>query len=138
MKQISEPETITQMCFACGPRNPIGLKLVFEDDGEVCRARFVPRPEHQGWPGRVHGGILSTLLDEAVAQLLYRREETAVTAELNVRFKQAALLGQELLVEARQVGGRGRLVEAAAEVRSTDGTVVAAAQVKLLKVPLDV
>lgn len=89
---------------------------------------------HQGWNGRVHGGILSTLLDEAMAQLLYRRQETAVTAELTVRFKRSAPVGRELVVEARRTAARGRLVEVKAEARFTDGTVVAAAGAKFLKV----
>ncbi|MBE0467611.1 MAG: PaaI family thioesterase [Candidatus Desulforudis sp.] len=122
------------MCFACSPDNPIGLKLVFEDDGVVCRTRFTPGLVHQGWNGRIHGGILSTLLDEAMAQLLYRRRETAVTAELTVRFKRSAPVGRELLVEARQAAARGRLVEVKAQARFTDGTVVATAGAKFLKV----
>ncbi len=93
------------MCFACSPDNPIGLKLVFEDEGEVCRTRFVPGVEHQGWTGRIHGGILVTLLDETMAQLLYRRGQTAVTAELTVRFKRPVPVGRTLVAEARQVGG---------------------------------
>jgi uncharacterized protein (TIGR00369 family) len=128
----------THMCFACSPDNPIGLRLVFEDESEICRTRFVPGVEHQGWIGRIHGGILATLLDEVMAQLLYRRAETAVTAELTVRFKRAAPVGRELLVEARQVGARGRLIEVEAEARFTDGTVVATARAKFLKVPMDI
>lgn len=130
-------DSAVNMCFACSPDNPIGLKLVFTGEGDCCRTRFVPGPEHQGWTGRVHGGILTTLLDEAMAQLLYRRREAAVTAELTVRFRQPAPVGRELLVEARPLAARGRLVEVEAQARFTDGTVVATAQAKFLKVPLD-
>ena len=128
----------THMCFACSPDNPIGLKLVFEDEGEVCRTRFVPGVEHQGWTGRIHGGILATLLDEAMAQLLYRRKQTAVTAELTVRFKRPVPVGRALVVEARRVGGRGRLIEVEARACFEDQTVVASAHAKFLKVPLDI
>ena len=55
----------SSMCFLCGVNNPIGLKLKFYTDGEDrCIARFRPRPEHQGYPGYLHGGINSALLDE--------------------------------------------------------------------------
>ncbi len=128
----------THMCFACSPINPIGLKLVFADEGDACVTRFVPGREHQGWTGRVHGGIVTTLLDEAMAQFLYRRHETAVTAELTVRFRLPVPVERELLVEARQTGARGRLLMLEAKARLVDGTVVATAQGKFLRVPAQV
>jgi len=52
------------MYFVRGIEHPIGLKLKFGTDEEGrCVARFQPRPEHQGFPGQLHGGIISTLLD---------------------------------------------------------------------------
>jgi acyl-coenzyme A thioesterase PaaI-like protein len=52
------------MSFACGVDNPIGLHLSsYTDDEGRCIARFRPKPEHQGYPGHLHGGIISTLLD---------------------------------------------------------------------------
>jgi hypothetical protein len=55
----------SRMCFVCGIDNPIGLHLSFYTDDEGrCVARFRPKPEHQGYPGHLHGGIISTLLDE--------------------------------------------------------------------------
>ena len=60
-----EKQLNLRMCFACGIENPIGLKLKFYTDGEDrCIAHFHPRPAHQGYPGQVHGGLVSTLLDE--------------------------------------------------------------------------
>ena len=60
-----EKQPNSRMCFVCGVDNPIGLHLSFyTDDAGRCIARFRPRPEHQGFPGWLHGGIASTLLDE--------------------------------------------------------------------------
>jgi len=60
-----EKQPNSRMCFVCGINNPIGLKLKFYTDDEGrCIARFQPKPEHQGYPGQLHGGIISTLLDE--------------------------------------------------------------------------
>jgi acyl-coenzyme A thioesterase PaaI-like protein len=72
-----------------------------------------------------------------MAQLLYRRGQTAVTAELTVRFKRPVPVGRALVAEARQVGGRGRLIEVEARAYFDDRTVVAEARAKFLKVPLD-
>jgi hypothetical protein len=63
-EDIMEKQPNSRMCFVCGIENPIGLKLKFYTDDEGrCIARFRPKPEHQGFPGQLHGGIISTLLD---------------------------------------------------------------------------
>lgn len=121
------------MCFACSPDNPIGLKLSFSDDGEVSRAHFVPREEHQGWTGIVHGGLIATLLDEAMAQWVWRRGIKAVTAAMEIRFKKAVPVGEPVTVRAWGEGERGRLLTLAAEVRLGDGGVAATATAKFLK-----
>ena len=54
---------VDDMCFACGRKNPIGLKLQFHFDGDDYVTTFEVRPEHQGWAGIVHGGLLATALD---------------------------------------------------------------------------
>jgi acyl-coenzyme A thioesterase PaaI-like protein len=59
-----EKQPNSRMCFVCGVDNPIGLHLSFytDDEGRTV-ARFRPKPEHQGYPGHLHGGLISTLLD---------------------------------------------------------------------------
>ena len=46
------------LCFGCGANNRIGLHLRFEWDGDTCGSFWTPKPEHQGWADRVHGGLL--------------------------------------------------------------------------------
>jgi acyl-coenzyme A thioesterase PaaI-like protein len=61
---IIEKQPNSRMCFVCGIDNPIGLHLAFYTDEEGrCIARFRPKSEHQGYPGHLHGGLISTLLD---------------------------------------------------------------------------
>jgi hypothetical protein len=64
-ENIVEKQPNSHMCFVCGIENPIGLKLFFytDDQGRTI-TRFRPKPEHQGYSGHLHGGIISTLLDE--------------------------------------------------------------------------
>jgi acyl-coenzyme A thioesterase PaaI-like protein len=112
-------------CFACGPDNPIGLKLKFSDDGEKYTARFTAGPEHQGYDGIVHGGIVSTLLDEIMARYPYARGENTVTARLEIRYRQPTPIGQELTVTGWIVSKRGRIYETAGTVALADGTVTA-------------
>jgi acyl-coenzyme A thioesterase PaaI-like protein len=64
-EDIMEKQPNSRMCFVCGIDNPIGLHLAFYTDDEGrCIARFRPKPEHQGYPGQLHGGVISSLLDE--------------------------------------------------------------------------
>ena len=63
-EDIMEKQPNSRMCFVCGIDNPIGLHLAFHTDDEGrCIARFQPKPEHQGYPGHLPGGIISALLD---------------------------------------------------------------------------
>ncbi len=51
-------------CVGCGPQNPVGLRLTFVREGEGVASTFSPSPEYQGWPGRLHSGVLYLALLE--------------------------------------------------------------------------
>jgi len=122
------------MCFACGPRNPIGLRLVFaEEDGRYV-THFTPGPEHQGFVGVTHGGIVSTVLDEAMARLVYVRGRRAVTARFSVKFRSPAVTGEELIVAGWVDSEKGRVLECAAEARNSRGELIATAESRMLMV----
>ncbi|VBB07541.1 Hypothetical protein LUCI_2805 [Lucifera butyrica] len=118
-------EERNEWCFACGRHNPIGLKLNFREMEDRYVSTFTAGPEHQGYDGIVHGGIVSTLLDEITARYIYAKGYNAVTARLEVRFRQPTPVGQELTVAGRVVGQRGKLYEMQADIRLPDGTVTA-------------
>ena len=121
------------MCFACGPNNPIGLHLHFEVTEGQCRTTFTPKPEHQSYDGRMHGGLVSTLLDETLGNYCYLYEHRiAYTARLEVRFKQPILIGEKLLITAHVVKRKGRLLEMQGEITKEDGTIGAEATAKMM------
>jgi uncharacterized protein (TIGR00369 family) len=115
-------------CFGCGAANPVGLRLEFDvDEGRrSAEATFRPRLEHQGYTGVTHGGIIATLLDEAMLKLCWELGIPAVTARLEVEIKRPAPVGEELRVRGWIVKDRGRAVEAEAEITNSRGEVVAA------------
>src|SRR5512133_3324230 len=77
----------THSCFVCGDANPNGLKLRFETDGKLVKARFVPRAEHAGFRQTVHGGLVATLLDEIMVwACAVQTRRFAFSAELVVRY----------------------------------------------------
>ena len=109
-------------CFACGQDNPAGLKLVFTHRPEgVADATWIPGQEHQGWPGVVHGGLLSTVLDEAMSHAVLAAGLRAMTAELRVRFRRPAPPGCEVRIRGWVVERAKRLVEAEASLTDTAG-----------------
>ena len=114
-------------CFACGKDNPKGLHLQFEwtEEGSRYQTTFVAGPEHQSYNGVMHGGLVSTLLDEIMGRYYYAKGKQAVTAKLEVRFRAPTPIGQELLIEGRVVGQRGKMAEMTAQVRLADGSVTA-------------
>lgn len=114
-----------QWCFACGPRNPIGLKLDFREEDNTYLTTFIPGPEHQGYDGIMHGGLVSTLLDEVMARYLHAKGLNAVTARLDVRFRQPTPIGQLLTVSGWIIGQRGKMYELAGKITLPDGTITA-------------
>jgi len=113
----------SRMCFVCGMENPIGLKAFFydDDDGRVM-VKFTPRQEHQGYPGFVHGGIITALMDEAIGRVVTSLDIWAVTARLELKFRKAVPLGEELTITGEMIRLRSRSFEAKGELRLADGT----------------
>ena len=114
-------------CFACGKKNPIGLKLDFKWDGKIARAEFTPTKYYQGWSGIVHGGIIACLLDEAMGYATLFRGINCVTANLQVRLRRPALIGEPLIITGSVTNDKRRLIEAKASISLKDGTPVAEA-----------
>lgn len=119
------------VCIGCGEDNPIGLHLAFDWEGDWMVAAFTPRPEHQGWKGYAHGGILSLVLDEAMAQSVNRSGHIVPTAGMQVRFRRPAPVGRPLTVRATRPEGR-RVLTVRAELRDAEGALIAEATGRFL------
>jgi acyl-coenzyme A thioesterase PaaI-like protein len=124
-----------QSCYVCGKKNPIGLAVDFEidKDARTSKAVFIPSDAHQGYQGIVHGGIISSLLDEAMAKLAFTVGIPAMTAEITVKFKASAAPGQKLFITGRLTQETGRLILAEAKIEQ-GLRVIAEASGKLLRI----
>jgi len=91
-------------CFVCGPANAEGLGLVVRRDGTDAVAVFTPRPVHQGYPGRLHGGIVGMLVDEMLVYAGAPHGLWGVTAKVRYWVRRPVPLD-------RPLGLRGRLVQ---------------------------
>lgn len=114
-----------RQCFGCGQDNPIGLKLNFQQDGKTARAEFTPTEFYQGWLGLVHGGIIICLLDEAMSWVVLFEGMNCVTAEIQVKLRRPASIGELLLITSSITKKSRKLVKTQAVVSLKDGTPVA-------------
>jgi uncharacterized protein (TIGR00369 family) len=130
----AKPATITlapnpaNRCFGCGGANEDGMKLTFVQDNEKRRivGRFVLGERYQGGGGMGHGGIIATLLDEAMGKVCRFREVRAVTAELTVQYLKPVSVQDEIIVEGwEETERKGRNLFHVGEVRNSAGDVLA-------------
>ena len=117
-------------CFACGRDNPEGMRLRFAYDQK--RARFVCRfrlgKRYTGPPGHAHGGIIATVLDEAMGKVNKLRQVIALTSTITVEYLKPVPLNQPLRVESRELRVRGRYHTNAAEILDAKGQILAHGQ----------
>jgi uncharacterized protein (TIGR00369 family) len=127
-------------CFGCGSLNLHGLHLaLFADpNSEGVVTHFTPPAHAEGYPGMVHGGIISTMLDEVMAWSLNRHGIWAVTGELIARYRKPILIGQPLMARGWMVRDRGRVIEVAGEIRSDpQGDLLAEGTSRFVRVPAE-
>jgi len=141
LRKVTGKQPNSRMCLVCGLKNPFGLHTAFyELDNKEILAVFRPREEHQSYPGRLHGGIISTILDEAIGRAIMMHSDDevwGVTVDLQVRFKKPVPLDGELRVVGRITKDSSRFFEGTGELLLEDGTVAAEGRGRYLKVPLD-
>lgn len=124
-------------CFGCGRRNPHGLRLTFVQTAAAeVSADFKPARAHEGFAGVVHGGIVTTLLDEAMAWAAFAADAWVVTARIDVRFRRPVVVGEPVRVIGLVVDARSRLVQTTGRVeRIADGALLAEAAGTFIRVP---
>lgn len=139
--KVIDKQKNSKLCFVCGLKNPFGLKASFYvSETKELIAVFKPREVHQSYPGRLHGGIASAILDETIGRAIlnhYENEVWGVTIELNVKFKKPIPLNEELKVIGRITKNESRIFEGTGEIILPNGQIAVEAWGKYLKVPLE-
>jgi acyl-coenzyme A thioesterase PaaI-like protein len=108
--------------------------MKFRYEGEKLFSEAVIPKEYQGFAQVVHGGILGTLLDEVMVNLYWLKGEKAVTAEYQIRLKAPCPVNQKVLLSAWHAGSKRSILLTEAEARLEDGTVVAEATAKCVRI----
>ena len=123
------------MCFACGPDNPIGLKIRFTLNDGIVNAEFTADEYHVGYENTVHGGIIYSALDDVMANVLYLQNIKAHTARCEIRYRQALEVGRRVRLKGWVESERRRLVVLKGEMRLADDySLVADAEASFMKV----
>ncbi len=139
--KVLRKQHISKMCFVCGERNDFGLHAEFyETDANELVALINPSEQHQGYPGRMHGGIAATILDETIARSICNGKEEqlwGVTLELKTRYRKPIPLGQELKIVGRVTSEGTRSFEGTGEIVLLNGDIAVSAEGKYMKVPID-
>ena len=126
MDQAESAMDRANRCFVCGPANPAGLQVRFRMDDDVCRAQFTPAPEHMGYDGVTHGGIVFSLLDDVMANWLWLQGQQCVTARAEIRYRQPLPVGTPVTLEGRLLERKGRLAVIEGKVLRVDSSALVA------------
>jgi acyl-coenzyme A thioesterase PaaI-like protein len=142
MKQkVLKKQHISKMCFVCGSKNDFGLHANFyETDNNELVAIIKPSDQHQGYPGRMHGGIAATILDETIARSICNGKNEqiwGVTLELKTKFRKPIPLGQELKIVGRVTSEGNRSFEGTGEVVLPNGEIAVTAEGKYMKADIN-
>ena len=144
-QHISAPAAMLQLphtaqCLVCGRDNPHGLKLDLFVDPQtgVVTADFIPAPHHVGFEGIIHGGLLATVLDEAMTwAATWWGKRFCVCGEMTIRLRQGVAVGQNLRVEAIADRARPKLIEPTAKLFDEYHKLLATASGKYVPIAAD-
>lgn len=141
LHNVTAKQPNSKMCLVCGLKNPAGLHAeFFELECKQVVALFTADEHHQGYPGRLHGGIASSMLDETIGRAIRLRhhdELWGVTISLSVRFRQPVPLGEPLRVVSRIDRETKRHFEGTGELLLPDGSVAVEGHGRYLKLTIE-
>ena len=108
---MKEIRSSANNCFVCGPKNPIGLRLSFTLDNDICYSNFTPTANHCGYDGVTHGGIIFSALDDVMANWLFLKGLKAFTAKCEIRYKDTLAIGTRVRLEGHCLKRKARLTQ---------------------------
>ena len=132
-QRATRPRDDADHCFVCGEENPLGLKVRFWMDGEICRGEFTPGRDHCGFDGITHGGIVFSLLDDVMANWLFLKGVRCYTAKCEIRFTNSLPTGKRVLLESRVLRQKRNLVVMEGRaIQAANGNTVATCQASFM------
>ena len=136
MKVISKQRN-SRMCAICGMDNKYGLKAQFYnmEDGSVM-TKFKYREEHQSYPGRVHGGLITAMLDEMGLRALWAKEGNedsfGVTLSLDTKYRKPVPYNAEIIGKGMVIKENSKFFVVDSQILDLEGNVLANGTICLL------
>lgn len=123
-------ENLEPNCFACGFENKHGLNMKFETNNEKLRCRIEVPSHLRGWSNLVHGGIISTMIDETMSwSVLHLLGKLFLTKSIKVNFKKPLIINTPLIISGYIVEQKSdRAVIMAADIYDEDDELYASGQ----------
>ncbi len=139
--KVKRKQPNSSMCLVCGIDNQLGLKSFFYEleNGDLLGI-FTAKDEHQSYPGRVHGGIASSILDETIGRAImmhHEKEVWGVTIEFTARYKKPVPIGEKLHVIGRITQNSTKCFEGTGEILLPDGNVAVEGKGRYIKMPIE-
>lgn len=141
MKVISKQRN-SRMCAICGMDNKYGLKAQFYnmEDGSVM-TKFKYREEHQSYPGRVHGGLITAMLDEMGLRALWAKEGTeesfGVTLSLDTKYRKPVPYNTEIIGKGMVIKENSKFFVVDSQILDLEGNVLANGTIKYIKLDVN-
>ena len=139
--KVTGKQPNSKMCFVCGLKNKFGLNASFyETDNNELIALFKPCQEHQGYPGRLHGGIAAAILDETIGRTITTGKDNeiwGVTLEFNIKYKKPIPLDEEIKIVAKLTYEDKRLFGGTGKIMLSNGERAATAEGKYLRLQIE-
>jgi uncharacterized protein (TIGR00369 family) len=138
---VVKKQNNSKMCFVCGLKNDFGLHAAFyETSGNELVALITPSDQHQGYPGRMHGGVAATILDETIGRSVdvgKAGQQWSVTLELTTKYRKPIPIGEEVKVVGRVTHEGSRFYEGTGEIVLPNGDIAVSATGKYMKIPFE-
>lgn len=138
--KVTRKQENSKLCFVCGLKNEFGLKTDFyELENNELVGRFTPNELHQSYPGRLHGGVASAILDETIGRAILINDHNAwgVTVELSLKYHKPIPLDEQLRVIGRITVDKKRIFEGTGEILLSNGEIAVSAHGKYLKMDIN-
>jgi len=107
----------SKMCFICGLENPVGLHLhMYETEPGIVETTYTAPDHFQGYPGVLHGGIVSAIIDEVAGRSHMGSDPNdprfMFTAKLEVKYRKNVPINKPLKIIGRAGKSKSRSAEA--------------------------
>ena len=138
--ECKKVQNVSSQCVVCGEHNPFSLMTkFFELDDDYLVGVFLPKDHHQSYPGRMHGGMISSVIDETIGRAVQIKDPSmwGVTGELKVRFLKPTPLGEELHCFAKLTMENSRMFKGVAILETSAGELLATGSATYVKLDVE-